>query len=260
MPVANADGVSVYYEVHGEGPAVLLAHGAGGHHAIWWQQVPHFSKRYSLIAIDLPGFGNSESGRDTYDTHEYPAAVTAVLDDAGVERAALVGQSLGGPPCLSVAVRDPKRVAGVVLTNTVGGIADEEIATLVRADRAEAEKLTVIDRLLSKRFQETEPEKVFLFQQMGTFNHAKVPNLRNQWVGTTTIEQVNASIAAGVSVCFLGGDNDAVLQPVTYQRIQELLPGAHVNVVAGAPHSMYWEAPAMFNAALEQALETIYTT
>jgi pimeloyl-ACP methyl ester carboxylesterase len=260
MPFADADGVSIYYEVHGEGPVVVLAHGAGGHHAIWWQQIPYLRDRYTLIALDLPGFGNSRAERDEYDTHEYPAQILAVLDDAGVERAVLVGQSLGGPPCLSVAVNHPQRIAGVVLSNSVGGIADEEIMGMVLADRAVAEKLPVIDRLLRKSFQEQHPEMVFLFQQMGTFNTAKVPNLRNQWVGTTTIEQIESAMAAGVRLCWIGGDEDAVLQPVTYERLAQRLPQAIVNVVPGAPHSMYWEAPEQFNAALEQMLETIYNS
>jgi pimeloyl-ACP methyl ester carboxylesterase len=260
MGFAIANGARVYYEIHGEGPAVVLAHGAGGHHAIWWQQIPYFRDRYSLVALDFPGFGNSDSDRGEYDTHEFPECILAVLDAAGIERAALVGQSLGGPPSLTVAVRHPERVAGVILAHSLGGISDDEIMTMVRADRAEAEKLPVIDRLMTKRTQESEPEKVFLFQQLGTFNAARVPNLRNQWVGATTLAQVESAIAAGVCVCFIAGEADAVLRPATYQRVAELLPKARVDMVPGAPHSMYWEAPGLFNAALERALETVYPT
>jgi pimeloyl-ACP methyl ester carboxylesterase len=258
MGFAIANGARVYYEIHGEGPAVVLAHGAGGHHAIWWQQIPYFRDRYSLVVLDFPGFGNSDSGRSEYDTHEFPECILAVLDAVGVERAALVGQSLGGPPSLSVAVRHPERVAGVVLAHSLGGINDDEIMAMVRADRAEAEKLTVIDRLMSRQIQESEPEKVFLFQQLGTFNAARVPNLRNQWVGATTLAQVENAIAAGVAVCFIAGAYDAVIRPATYRRLAELLPKARVDTVPDAPHSMYWEAPGLFNAALERALETVY--
>ncbi len=260
MPYTDVDDASIYYEVHGEGPAVVLVHGTGGNHVIWWQQVPYFRERYAVVTVDLPGFGSSRSEREEYDTHEYPAHILAILDHAEIERAVLVGQSLGAAPCLSVAVRHPGRVAGVVLANSVGGIADDEIASLVLADRAEAVKLPVIDRLLTKRFQSTEPEKVFLFAQMGTFNDAKMPQLRNAWVGTTTLEQIHAAISAGVHVYFLGGDEDSVLRPSTYQRVKELLPEADFDVVPGAPHSMYWEAPELFNTALQRMLGSIYPT
>jgi pimeloyl-ACP methyl ester carboxylesterase len=259
VPFATADGSRVYYEVHGEGPSVVLIHGAGGHHAIWWQQIPRLRERYSVIALDLPGFGNSSSHTDEYDTLDYPGCILAVLDDAGIERAALVGQSLGSPPSLSLAVRHPERVAGVILAHSLAGIDHEEIVTMMRADRAQAEKLSVIDRLMSKRIQESDPEKVFLFTQMGTFNVASVPKLRNLWIGITGLDEVKGAIAAGVYVCFLAGDDDAVVRPATYQRLQELLPEAHYELVPGAPHSMYWEAPDVFNAALERNLEAIYS-
>lgn len=259
MPYATAEGSKVYYEVHGEGPAVVLVHGAGGHHAIWWQQIPHLRDSYSVIALDLPGFGNSDSDRDEYDAKEYPSSILAVLDHAGIERAALVGQSLGSPPSLSVAVSHPERVAGVILAHSIGGIDHEEILTMVRADRAQAEKLPVIDRLMSKQAQASDPEKVFLFRQLGTFNVAQVPKLHNLWVGWTSLDAVRGAIAAGVYVCFLAGDNDAVVRPATYQRLRELLPEAHYELVADAPHSMYWEAPHLFNTALERHLEAIFT-
>jgi len=258
MSTAAAAGVNVYYEVHGSGPAVVLVHGSGGNHAIWWQQIPYFRDRYSVVALDLPGFGNSDSGLSEYDTHEYPASILAVLDDAGIERAVLVGQSLGAAPSLSTAVRHPNRVAGVVLAHSAGGIDNGEILALVRADRAEAEKLPVIDRLMSKRIQEADPAKVFLFQQMGTFNAARVPNLRNLWTGTTTIGQVTDAIAAGVQVWFLAGEDDAVIRPATYRRLRELLPQARFEQLPGAPHSTYWETPGLFNAALDRILMAIY--
>jgi pimeloyl-ACP methyl ester carboxylesterase len=258
MSIAIADGVRVYYETHGKGPAVVFAHGAGGHHAIWWQQIPYFRDRYTLIALDFPGFGNSDSDRGEYDVREFPSCILAVLDAAGIERAVLVGQSLGAPPSLSLAVRSPERVAGVVLAHSAGGIGHDEITAMVRADRAAAEQLPVIDRLMSKRVQKEEPEKVFLFQQMGTFNVARVPELRNLWVSATPIAQVKDAIAAGVQVWFLAGDDDAVIRPATYKRLAELLPHARFEVIPGAPHSMYWEAPDLFNAALDRILDAIY--
>ncbi len=260
MSIAIADGIAVYYEIHGAGPAVVLAHGSGGHHAIWWQQIPYFRDRYSVIALDFPGFGNSDSDRGEYDTHEFPSCILAVLDAAGIERAVLVGQSLGAAPSLALAVTHPERVTGVVLAHSVGGIGHDELTPMVLADRAQAEKLPVIDRLMSKRLQESSPDKVFLFQQMATFNTARLPNLRNVWTGSVTVEQVKGAIAAGVQVWFLAGEEDAVVRPATYQRLAELVPEARFETVPGAPHSMYWEQPAVFNATLDRILQAIYHT
>jgi pimeloyl-ACP methyl ester carboxylesterase len=71
------------------------------------------------------------------------------------------------------------------------------------------------------------------------------------------VERIRAAIAAGVAVCFLGGDDDAVLSSATYKRIAEVLPEARLELVPGGPHSLYWEAPEVFNAALDRLLAAI---
>ena len=62
------------------------------------------------------------------------------------------------------------------------------------ADRAEAVKLPIVERLLGQEFQSSQPEKVFVVWQTGTFNEAKTPQLRNAWVGATSLDEVRAAI------------------------------------------------------------------
>ena len=59
MPIAQLNGIDLYYETHGEGPAVTFLHGAGGNHISWWQQTPVFSQRYRCITLDHRNFGRS---------------------------------------------------------------------------------------------------------------------------------------------------------------------------------------------------------
>jgi pimeloyl-ACP methyl ester carboxylesterase len=256
VPFARSDGVRLYYEVHGDGPAVMFVHGSGGHHAAWWQQVPRFAREYRVVTVDMRGFGNSDSDMEEYDSLDFPGDILAVLDAAEIDQAVLVGQSIGASASLKVAMAHPDRAAGVVLAHSLGGIAHDELASMVRADRAEAEKLPVLDRLLTAGFRAADPEKTFLFRQMGTFNAAKMADLRNLAVGGPTLDDVTSS---GVPVCFLAGEDDAVLSAATVRRAHELLPGSSLELVPAAPHSMYWEAPALFNDALERFLRVVYT-
>ncbi|MEY9212132.1 alpha/beta hydrolase [Thermobifida halotolerans] len=247
MAIANSNGVSIYYEVHGTGPAVLLVHGSGGHHAAWWQQVAELRDRYTVVTMDLRGFGNSDSSMTEFDSWEFPDDIIAVLDAEDLSDVLLVGQSIGAVVALRAAMRRPDRVGGVALAHSLGGINHPELTELVAADRAEAVKLPVIDRLLSRDFQKREPARTFLFQQMGTFNVAKMADLRNLSTGGPTIDEI---AAARIPVCFLAGENDAVLSAATVRRAHELLPGSRLELIPGAPHSMYWEAPELFNAAV----------
>jgi len=151
VPFATApDGARIYYETHGDGPAVVFVHGSGGHHAAWWQQVPYFRGKYTVVTLDLRGFGRSDANMEEFDSLEFPGDILAVLGEAEIHRAVLVGQSIGASASLKAALAEPAGSAGVVLAHSLGGIDHDELAALVKADRAEAEKVPVLDRLMSK--------------------------------------------------------------------------------------------------------------
>lgn len=254
MPYAMSGQCRIYYESHGSGLPLVLVHGAGGNHAIWWQQVAHFRNRYRVITVDLRGFGRSDTVSDGPDSLDFPEDIHAALQHAEAAPAVLLGQSIGAVAALRCAVRHPGRVAAVVLANSVGGLNHLELTPLVKADRAEAEKLAVIDRLLTQPFQAQQAAKTLLFLQVGTFNQAKMPDLRNMGTPGPTPEEVQR---AGVKVHFIAGETDKVLSPPTARKAHSLLPGSTIDVVSGAPHSMYWEAPELFNESLERCLQSI---
>jgi pimeloyl-ACP methyl ester carboxylesterase len=255
MPYTTSGGVRLYYEVHGAGPAIVLVHGSGGHHAAWWQQVPYLSRHYTVVLPDLRGFGLSDPVEGGPDALDFSDDLAAVLDHAEIARAALLGQSIGAAPCLRLALASPTRVAGVILAHSLGGLSDPDLKALVAADRAAAEALPVIDRLMSRTFQQANPEMTWLFREQGTFNAAKMQDLRNLSASGPTTADV---IAAGVRVYFLAGEKDAVLRPATVRAAHARLPGSLLSIVPDAPHSMYWERPALFNAEVHKALQEFY--
>ncbi|MFD5257311.1 alpha/beta fold hydrolase [Streptomyces bobili] len=254
MPTADSDGTSIFYERHGSGPAILFVHGSGGHHAAWWQQVAALRDEFTVVTIDLRGFGKSDSSMPEFDGQDFPGDVVAVLDREDLTDVMLVGQSIGSVAALRAGLLRPERVSSVVLGHSLGGISHPELKELAAADRAEAVKLPVIDRLLTRPFQQERADLTFLFQQMGTFNVARMQDLRNLDTNGPSLEEIQAS---GVKVAFLAGEKDAVLSVKTVTRAHELLPGSHLEIVEGAPHSMYWEAPGPYNAAIAHLRRTL---
>ncbi|MFF7172960.1 alpha/beta fold hydrolase [Streptomyces pseudovenezuelae] len=254
MSTADSDGTSIYYERHGSGPAILFVHGSGGHHAAWWQQVAALRDEFTVVTVDLRGFGKSDSSMPEFDGQDFPGDIVAVLDQEDLTDAMLVGQSIGSVAALRAGLLRPERVGSVVLGHSLGGISHPELKELAAADRAEAVKLPVIDRLLTKEFQRERADLTFLFQQMGTFNVAKMADLCNLDTGGPTLEDIRE---AGVTVAFLAGEKDAVLSVKTVTRAHELLPGSHLEIVTGAPHSMYWEVPDQYNAVIAHLRRTL---
>src|SRR6201999_3764568 len=115
VPVAQSGDAGIYYEVNGSGPGLLLVHGSGGPHAAWWQQVAALSPQYTVITVDLRGFGNSRWESD-HDARNFPGDIIAVLDavaaGGGPDRAVLAGQAIGAAAALRAALLRPARACG----------------------------------------------------------------------------------------------------------------------------------------------------
>lgn len=266
MASAAVNGIDLYYEEHGAGPAVVLAHGAGGNHLSWWQQVPAFSRKYRCVAFDHRGWGLSLDGQAAG-----PAAfaedLRGLLDHLGIERAALVAQSMGGLTCLGFTIAYPQRVWALVMGNTFAGMrrevwlaADEELRTGAHAvwDRRRS---SGVRRALAPGFARREREKAFLYRQIRLLNEEGPNRLRieEQVMRARALER-DPNVAASrqelaairVPVLFIGGEHDEVMPPSLMEVARRLIPGARVAVVPRAGHSVYFEKPDTFNrVALE---------
>ena len=126
MPKASVNGIELYYESHSEGPAIVFAHGAGGNHLSWFQQVPTFSKNYRCITFDHRGWGDSIEIPNGPGRNAFVEDLKQLLDYLEVERIFLVAQSMGGRTCLGFAVAYPERTLGLVLGDTTGGAVDPD--------------------------------------------------------------------------------------------------------------------------------------
>jgi pimeloyl-ACP methyl ester carboxylesterase len=121
MRDATIRGRRIRYADVGSGPAVVLIHGQGGSWRFWLRVIPKMAGRGRIIAVDLPGFGESEPIAAEHDVFgELVAAVADLLDHLGLAKATIVGHSMGGLVSLQLACDHPQRVSGLLLTNAGG--------------------------------------------------------------------------------------------------------------------------------------------
>lgn len=123
MPTIDRDGVSIYYEDHGSGPAILLSHGYSATSQMWEGQVAAFRDRYRVITWDMRGHGHSDSPADQSQYSEAHTVddMAAILRACGVERAVISGLSLGGYMSLAFNLRYPAMTRALVLFDTGPG-------------------------------------------------------------------------------------------------------------------------------------------
>src|SRR5579864_9152268 len=103
-------GAEIYYETTGTGPAIVFAHGLGGNHLSWWQQVPYFSQRYTCLTFAHRGFSPSRVTSGTVDPALFEGDLLALIDHLELAEVRLVAQSMGGWTCLNFALHHPRRV------------------------------------------------------------------------------------------------------------------------------------------------------
>jgi pimeloyl-ACP methyl ester carboxylesterase len=116
--VAKLDGHTVHYENYGKGPeALVFVHGWTCNSSFWSRQIPGFTARTRVIAIDLPGHGKSDKPKTDYTMDLFARAVDAVLRDAGVERAVLVGHSMGTPVIREFYRKYPGKTLALVIVD-----------------------------------------------------------------------------------------------------------------------------------------------
>jgi pimeloyl-ACP methyl ester carboxylesterase len=115
----TVDGHRLRYVRAGSGPAVVLVHGFASSLYTWKDVIPALAGRHDVVALDLPGFGQSDQPADL-SFEDFPRAVLGLMDRLGIARAALVGNSMGGTVVTVVAAREPERVTALVLVDAAG--------------------------------------------------------------------------------------------------------------------------------------------
>ena len=122
----------------GEGPDVLLLHGLGATKSSFFDTAAALSKRYTVHALDLPGFGGSSKPATAPYGASYAArAVIGVMDALGIDRAHLVGNSMGGRVAIEVGLERPDRVGGIALLSSAVAFVRRDWHWLVRFARPE---------------------------------------------------------------------------------------------------------------------------
>lgn len=115
---ASLDGARIHYQSYGKGSeALVLIHGWTCNLDNWRDQIPELSKRSRVIAIDLPGHGQSDKPQLRYTMDLFARAVDAVMRDAGVKRAVLVGHSMGTPVARQFYRKYPKKTLAIVIVD-----------------------------------------------------------------------------------------------------------------------------------------------
>lgn len=254
----TSGGERIYYEAAGRGDAVVLCHGAGGNHLVWFQQVPVFAPSYQVITWDQRGFGRSTNHADMAGP---PAAVEdlrRLLTRSGVTKVHLVAQSMGGWTALGFAIAHPEQVRSLVLSGTTAGIdtpvvrkgIDTYLTELARTPHPHELPLGQ-HPALGDAFVRRDPVRAFLYQEISLLNEGSAGGLsqKKTWYGRAALAMVR------VPVLFVVGSEDRIFPPAVIREAATALPRAEVVEIPHAGHSPYYEQPEEWNRVVLDFLQ-----
>jgi len=247
-------GARIYYDLHGpaDAPLVVFAHGLGGNHLSWWQQVPAFSRDFRCLVFAHRGFAPSTQDAPEPGARAFADDLAALIDAAAPgQPVRLVAQSMGGWTCLAYALGNPGRVGWLVMCDTHGGFWSPETAAAwaAKPPGLEADLFARgIHPAAGERMAREQPELHWLYRGIDALAVALQKDaLRRQLGELWTITPADVA-ALDLPVLCIAGEEDIVVPPAAVEAFARALPRGEYVAVPAAGHSVYFERADAFNA------------
>ena len=254
--IQNA-GAEIYYEHIGSGPAIVFAHGLGGNHLSWWQQVPYFSQHYACVTFAHRGFSPSRVTSGGVDPALFEDDLLALIDHLKLDEVRLVAQSMGGRACLNVALHHPQRIRALVMASTGGAV---DLKSLDAADRKSVESWLAVNGgkeaelrkrgihpAAGERMAREQPALEFLYREIDRLSadldkDALRPKLEaNRRLSASELKTLK------VPALFISGAEDVIFPPSAAAALAKLAPQGKLETVPETGHSVYFQRPEVFN-------------
>jgi len=256
MPIVAVNGIDLYYVEAGSGEPLVLVMGFGGDHSSWGFQLSALSAQYRVIAFDNRGSGRSSAPALPYTTRMMADDAIALMDRLGIERAHILGVSLGGMIAQEIALGHAARVRSLQLHCTAAR-ADRYMLALLEnlrmardklgrelAQRAMAlwlfapttfnERSEFVDMLLYAASSQSHPQSDVGFARQGDAVIAHDALARLGEITCPTLVAV--------------GEEDQLAPPRFSREIARAIAHAEFRTIPEAGHVYFWEKPADFNA------------
>lgn len=251
----------IFYWSLGEGPPVVLLHPFPVHHEFWLPVAQTLSSNYRLVMPDLRGHGESSVGDGSATMEKHAADLRAVMDDANVGRAPIIGVSIGGYLLFEFWRKFRGRVAALGLCNTKAPADNEE----ARAGRLQAASDVIergtepffdsmIPRVLAQSTRDSRPDLVDgvmrMMKKMSPEDVAQVQRgMAERPDSVETLKTIN------VPTLLVTGDEDATTGVKEAELMRQHIAASQMRVIPKAGHYSAWEQPQQFARMVRQFLD-----
>jgi pimeloyl-ACP methyl ester carboxylesterase len=268
-------GHRLHYRIGGRGPLLVLVHGITNSSATWEPVLATLGRRFTVIAPDLLGHGDSAKPRGDYSLGANASLLRDFMLALGHERATIVGHSLGGGIAMQFAYQFPDRIERLVLVSS-GGLG-RHVTPLLRAVALPGAEF-VLPLLASEPLVNAGAKIGGLIDRIGVRLGSDIAAMATGFASLQDIEarrafvqtaravidvggqRVNATdklyLAEAVPTLILWGDRDPIIPARHGIRAHELMPGSRLRIFEGAGHFPHHDDPVGFAAAISEFVDT----
>ena len=245
---AQVDGIELNYELTGSGPTIALTHGIGGSGADFAPVVPPLADRFPVLTWDVRGFRTLSRPAEGYSIAHFAADLAGLLDHVGVQRAVIMGTSMGGTITQRFILDYPERALAAVIMSTSSEVNERgRQRWFDQADAIEREGMAAWVR----RSRPPEHTEEYLRE------HPELLEAEERRIRNNPDERVYAQVARAVAdynyteelrsvqlpTLVLVGSEDKQTPPGGSVIISRQIPGAELHILEGYGHNLYREAP-----------------
>jgi pimeloyl-ACP methyl ester carboxylesterase len=256
VEVVRAHGLEIAYERVGEGPPLVLVHGAAVDSRMWQPQLAALADEFTVVAWDEPGAGRSSDVPGHFALADYADCLAALIDALDLGPAHVAGLSWGGTVAQELYRHRPELVATFLLVDTYAGwkgsLPEEEVRTRVEGVRemfAAADHL--FDPTLPGLFAGDPPtEFVTLLEAMAA--DVRPESMRTALLVMAEADQRDLLPRITVPTLLIWGERDARSPLSVAHQFEDALPDAKLVVIPGAGHVSNLERPELFNDAVRE--------
>jgi len=264
MPKVKVSDIEMYYECAGEGVPVVLVTGYGADLFAWALQVPELSQNHSVYTVDNRGVGSTDKPDGPYTIKMMADDLAGLFKAADIEKAHLVGHSMGGMISQQFALDHPELLRSLTLASTTCRVPrGADLMLLLWTDILEklgneAFVNNVIGWCFTFDYVEKQYDALMMMRQM-MLNHLDDQPLlpgpfRSQCAAATSFDLADRIGNIKVPTMVLVGKEDILTPPKFSEEIANRIPGAFLNIIEGG-HAYNQEVPSAFNDALLKFFE-----
>jgi pimeloyl-ACP methyl ester carboxylesterase len=253
MPYSRANGVDIWYEVSGDGPALILIHANPFDHDLWLYQRAHFSTWFKVVGIDIRGYGRSAKITTPFTLKTMCDDVIGVMDDLGIDRAICMGCSVGSGTGILLGLDHPDRFDALILVGGNSGTSDRYMRRVegYRSDLG-SYHIQHMRQLVEPQFAQSRVGAHLLNMFVERGPRLSGEAIARVFVAGNSTDTTERLPQLKVPTLVINGEFDH--SRAAGMRTASLVPGAVHKILAGTGHACCIEDPAGFDVLVLEFL------